>query len=95
MRDVNPTKDYEDDVEREEKGKDSKKLRKHLQKVIDMLQNDERLPVNFRDHKLSSGKWKDCRECHIGFDLVLIYRKPNRTDLDLVRLGTHSRLGLS
>jgi mRNA interferase YafQ len=42
----------------------------------------------------SWGEWRDHRDCHIGPDLVLIYyRKPVRTSLELVRLGSHSELG--
>ena len=36
----------------------------------------------------------DCRDCHIKPDLILIYRKPDDTNLELVRLGSHSELGL-
>jgi mRNA interferase YafQ len=31
---------------------------------------------------------------HIRPDLVLIYRKPDNESLELVRLGSHSELGL-
>jgi Bacterial toxin of type II toxin-antitoxin system, YafQ len=33
-------------------------------------------------------------DCHIKPDLVLIYRKPNAENLELVRIGSHSELGL-
>jgi mRNA interferase YafQ len=36
----------------------------------------------------------DHRDCHIGPDLILIYRKPDDAGLELVRLGSHSGLGL-
>lgn len=55
--------------------------------------NDETLPERFHDHTLS-GEWKDHRDCHIKPDLVLIYRKPDDGVLQLVRLGSHSELGL-
>jgi mRNA interferase YafQ len=45
------------------------------------------------DHPLI-GNFKDCRDCHIKPDLVLIYRKINDNVLELVRLGSHSELGL-
>ena len=32
------------------------------------------------------------RNCHIRPDLVLIYNKPNQTDLNLLRLASHSEL---
>ncbi|MCW5584238.1 MAG: type II toxin-antitoxin system mRNA interferase toxin, RelE/StbE family, partial [Gammaproteobacteria bacterium] len=39
-------------------------------------------------------EWADHRDCHIKPDLVLIYRKPDDDTLELVRLGSHSELGL-
>ena len=43
---------------------------------------------------LRAGEWKDYRDCHVRPDLILIYRKPDAEHLDLVRLGSHSELGL-
>jgi mRNA interferase YafQ len=63
-----------------------------LADVTDLLADDTPLPPRFRDHLLSRG-WDDCRDCHIRPDLVLIYRKPDDTTLELVRLGSHSELG--
>ncbi|NOT86142.1 MAG: type II toxin-antitoxin system YafQ family toxin [Methylococcaceae bacterium] len=57
------------------------------------LANNELLAERFCDHALS-GDWKDFRDCHIKPDLVLIYRKPDTDILQLVRLGSHSELGL-
>jgi mRNA interferase YafQ len=45
------------------------------------------------DHPLS-GEWIDHRDCHIKPDLILIYRKPDDNSLELMRLGSHSELGL-
>lgn len=61
--------------------------------VVRLLVSDSPLPANKRDHWLG-GEWKDHRDCHIRPDLVLIYRKPDAANLDLVRLGSHSELGL-
>ncbi len=47
----------------------------------------------FREAPLS-GVWEDHRDCHIKPDLVLIYRKPDDETIELVRLGSHSELGL-
>jgi mRNA interferase YafQ len=41
-----------------------------------------------------TGEWQDHRDCHIKPDLVLIYRKPDADSLQLIRLGSHSELGL-
>jgi len=61
--------------------------------IIAMLANDETLPERYRDHGLT-GNWKDFRDCHIKPDLVLIYQKTDDERLLLVRLGSHSELGL-
>ena len=54
---------------------------------------DAPLPTRYVDHPLA-GEWKDHRDCHIRPDLILIYRKPDAESLELVRLGSHSELGL-
>ncbi len=58
-----------------------------------MLANDEPLAERHHDHHLV-GEWKDHRDCHVKPDLILIYRKTDENTLDLVRLGSHSELGL-
>jgi mRNA interferase YafQ len=55
------------------------------------LANDEVLPESFHDHALS-GNLKDCRDCHVKPDLLLIYRKPDKNTLELIRLASHSAL---
>jgi mRNA interferase YafQ len=55
--------------------------------------NNQTLPEKHRDHSLT-GDWLGHRDCHIKPDLVLIYRTPNDEVLQLVRLGSHSELGL-
>ena len=61
--------------------------------VVELLAADSPLPYRNFDHALS-GNWSDHRDCHIKPDLVLIYRTPDEESLDLVRLGSHSELGL-
>jgi mRNA interferase YafQ len=51
------------------------------------------LPRWYFDHPLG-GEWNDHRDCHIRPDLILIYRNPDDASLELVRLGSHSELGL-
>jgi mRNA interferase YafQ len=58
-----------------------------------MLLKDEPLPRRYFDHPLG-GEWSDYRDCHIRPDFILIYRKPDDASLELVRLGSHSELGL-
>jgi mRNA interferase YafQ len=57
------------------------------------LQTISRWQRDFTRHALSNN-WQDYRDCHIRPDLVLIYRKPDDETLQLVRLGSHSELGL-
>lgn len=61
--------------------------------IATLLANDRPLPERHRDHPLS-GDWKDHRDCHIKPDLVFIYRKSAGNVLQLIRLGSHSQLGL-
>jgi mRNA interferase YafQ len=64
-----------------------------LREVLELLVTDVPLPQRNHDHP-RSGEWKDHRDCHLKPDLVLIYRKPNEEVVQLVRLGSHSQLGL-
>ena len=63
-----------------------------LFKVISMLQKQEFLPEEKRDHSLV-GNYKGYRECHVRPDLLLIYKiKKKELELLLFRIGTHSDL---
>jgi mRNA interferase YafQ len=93
MRTVKYTKRFQRDYKREQAGIHGKRLDALLMEVVDLLAVDAPLPPRNRDHPLS-GEWHDCRDCHIRPDLVLIYRKPDAGILELVRLGSHSELGL-
>ena len=53
-----------------------------LFKVIGMLQKQELLPEEKRDHLLA-GNYKGYRECHVRPDLLLIY-KIKEKDLELL-----------
>lgn len=61
-----------------------------LKEAISRLTRGERLPSRFRDHSLR-GSYSDCRECHLTPDWLLVYRV-TATELQLVRLGSHSEL---
>jgi mRNA interferase YafQ len=60
--------------------------------IVTLLASDVPLPRRNVDHALA-GEWRDCRDCHVKPDLILIYRKPDKSTLELVRLGSHSQLG--
>jgi mRNA interferase YafQ len=93
MRTVKYTSRFKRDYRREQSGQHSKTLEAALLAVVELLSEDTPLPARNFDHSLT-GNWSDCRDCHIRPDLVLIYRKPDPESLELVRLGSHSELGL-
>ena len=92
MREVSYTARFKRDYRREKSGRHGRKLDALLMEVVNLLAADTPLPRRNVDHPLS-GEWKDFRDCHIRPDLILIYRKPDATSLELVRLGSHSELG--
>jgi mRNA interferase YafQ len=93
MRIVKYTSRFRRDYKREKSGRHGKRLDGLLLETVDMLAKNTVLPHRYYDHPLS-GEWNDHRDCHIKPDLVLIYRKPDAATLELVRLGSHSALGL-
>jgi mRNA interferase YafQ len=93
MRKIERTGQFKRDYKRVDKGHHRQILESKLASIIQNLANDQPLDEKYRDHALT-GDWKDHRDCHIKPDLVLIYRKLNDSVLQLVRLGSHSELGL-
>jgi mRNA interferase YafQ len=93
MRTIRYTTRFKRDYRREKSGKLGKKLDALLMEVVGLLAVDTPLPRRNVDHPLT-GDWADHRDCHIRPDLILIYRKPDSETLELVRLGSHSELGL-
>lgn len=69
-----------------QRGKDMDKLKETIDRLVDA----EALPTRSRDHPLK-GTLKDCRECHIEADWLLIYRIEGG-ELRLIRTGSHSDL---
>ena len=93
MRTIERTGQFKRDYKREAKGRHATTLERDLVAIVTALMQDEPLLARQRDHALT-GEWKDHRDCHIRPDLVLIYAKPNDGTLVLVRMGSHSELGL-
>lgn len=93
MRTVKYTTRFKRDYRREIASQHGKKLDTLLMEVVDLLAADTPLPRRNVDHALT-GDWIDHRDCHLRPDLILIYRKPDDASLELVRLGSHSELGL-
>jgi len=93
MRTIERTTRFKRDYKREAKGRHRATLGRDLIAVLESLIADMPLDSRYRDHALT-GDWADHRDCHIKPDLVLIYRMPDSDTLQLVRLGSHSELGL-
>ncbi|MFN9708679.1 MAG: type II toxin-antitoxin system YafQ family toxin [Burkholderiales bacterium] len=93
MRTTDYTGQFKRDYKREAKGQHRATLDADLRAVLSALLTDQPLEPRHRDHALT-GDWKDHRDCHVKPDLVLIYQKPDDDTLRLVRLGSHSALGL-
>lgn len=70
----------------------NQKEKEITKKIINKLLNDEILESKYKDHKLI-GKYAGFRECHIKPDLLLIYKKENKTlILVCIAIGSHSDL---
>ena len=62
-----------------------------LQKVLENLGHTGVVPAEYLPHSLK-GQYKNCMECHIEDDFLLIWKDPEQNIICLVRLGTHSKL---
>jgi mRNA interferase YafQ len=93
MRTIEYTSQFKRDFKRVRKAPHRRALEVDFASIINALAMDQPLSAKHRDHMLT-GDWSDHRDCHIKPDLVLIYRKPAEGVLQLVRLGSHSDLGL-
>ena len=68
------TKQFDRDLKKVlKRGKDKEKIKR----IIPRLINEEILEPRYRDHKLV-GNYLGRRECHIGPDWLLIYKKEER-----------------
>ena len=65
-----------------------------LLNIVDLLANKDKLDDKFKNHKLVNNKYfKDCFECHIEPDWLLIYQyNDNELLLILVNTGSHSEV---
>ncbi len=88
---VHSTSDFKKGLKKLQKqNKDMSKL----EKVVLKLANNEELEPKYNNHKLKNDKYyKDCGECHIEPDWLLIYRYSQKElILLLVNTGSHSEL---
>ena len=93
MRTIERTSQFKRDYKRESRGRHRESLYGSLAPLIEALASDAALERRHQDHALS-GDWRGYRDCHVKSDLVLIYEKRDAGTLRLVRLGSHSVLGL-
>ncbi|MFB6212894.1 MAG: type II toxin-antitoxin system YafQ family toxin [Candidatus Magasanikbacteria bacterium] len=89
MRIVKRTRKFREDVERlKKRGRDLSSLKS----VIEKLYKGKKLEFSrYKPHKLL-GKYKDCWECHIKNDWLLVWFRDEDSNLVLVRTGSHSDL---
>ncbi len=80
--------------------RDYRTARKHpdfdaetLEYVFDVMISGGRLPDGLREHRLDKRRanWAGFTECHLGADLLLIYRV-RRESVIPHRIGTHKQL---
>ena len=90
-RAIERTNQFKKDFKRELKGRHGKTIESDLKKILVILIHDEPVTAKYKDHPLT-GNLKDFRDCHLKPDLLLLYSKPNKQTLILVRLGSHSEL---
>ena len=71
-------------------GKDEEKFLE----ILNFIANGDELDSKYKNHKLINNKiFKDCYECHISPDWLLIYKyKDNELILLLFATGSHSDL---
>jgi mRNA interferase YafQ len=91
MRTTKPIGKFKKDYKRVKACSYHKDIDELLSQILFLLVENKELPDKYKDHDLT-GNWRDHRECHIKPDLLLIYSKPNKDTLYLVRLGSHSEL---
>ena len=87
MREIVRTKQFKKDY------KKVSRTGRNLERLIEavsLLGRGAELPGIYRDHQLI-GNWQDHRECHLGGDLLMIYRMTGN-ELRLVRMGSHTEL---
>ncbi len=56
-----------------------------------MLARGIKIPEFYKPHKLV-GQYKECMECHIEGDFLLIWKDENSDEIKIIRIGSHSEL---
>jgi mRNA interferase YafQ len=91
MRTIEWTSAFRRDYKRTKGTPRHKDIETLLPAIVGLLAEDQPLQARHRNHPLG-GNWKDHCECHLKPDLLLIYKRPDKDTLRLVRMGPHSEL---
>ena len=91
MRKINRTRSFRRDYRREKRGQYGRNLDDQLEAALELLVDDQPLPPGYKDHPMRGNRAGE-RNSPIRPDLVLVYAKPSATDLNLLRLASHSEL---
>ncbi|MDR2771986.1 MAG: type II toxin-antitoxin system YafQ family toxin [Elusimicrobiota bacterium] len=60
--------------------------------TMNLILSGKPLPAKYHNHKLQIGKYKNCFECHITPDWLLIYKVLDDKIVYFLHTGTHSDL---
>lgn len=77
--------------------KDAKRYRHQIAKmekvayILRLLRDDIEIPPENKPHKLT-GDYKNCMECHVEGDLLLIWIDESENIIGVLRLGSHSEV---
>lgn len=88
MKKLQPTTQFKKDFKRIKNNPEKLSL---LKEVLLLLQNGQPIPAELFPHKLH-GKFKDCMECHIQGDFLLVWLDKEKEVIQLIRLGSHAEL---
>mgnify|MGYP001481695712 CR=1 FL=1 len=70
--------------------KNNQSVLNELEIVLDLLTKGKELPLKNKNHCLV-GEFKECSECHIRPDVLLVYKKEkSEIIILLLRIGSHS-----
>lgn len=94
---ITTSKQFSKDLERVRRGSKLSTFRRiedRLKVFVDYKKANKPLPPDFEDHQLNDNKqYKNCRECHLRGDTLLIYKiDGDRIILTMLRIGSHSDL---
>ena len=92
MRRIKESVDFKRAKKRiERSGRYTKAMKERFGPAVIALAYDRPLDYSYRDHELRGDK-KDSRECHLLFDLLLVYRYEGDDILWLDKIGSHSEI---